>query len=227
MKGFFVTGIGTGIGKTVVSAILVEALKADYWKPIQSGNLEFTDTDFIKEYTIHHQTIHVEEYLFTEPVSPHLAAKLDNNSIDTHHIKLPNSNNHFIVEGAGGLMVPLTEKYLIKDLIIKLQLPVIVVSISYLGSINHTLLTIEALKQFNIPVAGIIFNQDHNLDSENYILNYTGIKLLGKIPKADIMSKGFIIQQADQIRHNLIEALNNSRQQPTESNHLQVDYDSF
>lgn len=227
MKGFFVTGIGTDIGKTVVSAILVEALKADYWKPIQAGNLDFTDSDFIKEYTINHQEIHVEEYLFSEPVSPHVAAELDFNSIDTHHIKLPKSNNYFIVEGAGGLMVPLTENYLIKDLIIRLQLPVIVVSISYLGSINHTLLTIEALKQNNIPIAGIIFNNDHNLESENYILNYTGIKLLGKIPKTDTMSKGFIVQQADQIRKNLLDALNEIPEITNESKGLQLDYESF
>ena len=227
MKGFFVTGIGTDIGKTVVSAILVEALKADYWKPIQAGNLDFTDSDFIKEYTINHQDIHVEEYLFSEPVSPHLAAELDFNTIDTHHIKLPKSNNYFIVEGAGGLMVPLTENYLIKDLIKKIQLPVIVVSMSYLGSINHTLLTIEVLKQNNIPIAGIIFNNEHNLESENYILNYTGIKLLGKIPKADIMSKGFIVQQADQIRKNLLDALEEIPEIANDSKGLQFDYESF
>ena len=227
MKGFFVTGIGTGIGKTVVSAILTEALKADYWKPIQCGNTDFTDTDFIKEYAANHGEILSEEYLFPDPVSPHLAAKLDDKIIDTQHIKLPKSNNYLIIEGAGGLMVPLTEKFLIKDLIIKLQLPVIVVSMNYLGSINHTILTIEALKQNNIKIAGIIFNEDHNLESENYILNYTGIKLLGKIPKADTMSKGFIIQQADQIRKNLLDALNTFPEQPTNPNDLQVDYESF
>lgn len=227
MSGFFVTGISTGIGKTVVSAILVEALKADYWKPVQSGNLDFTDTDFIKEYTIHHQTLHTEEYLFSEPVSPHLAAKLENKDIDIQHIKLPIVNNYLIVEGAGGLLVPLSQKYLIKDLIIKLQLPVILVSMSYLGSINHTLLTIEALKQHNIPIAGIIFNQDHNIESENYILNYTGIKLLGKIPKTDTMSKGFIVQQADQIRKNLLEVLHDFPNQVSNNNNLQLDYESF
>ena len=121
MNGFFVTGIGTDIGKTVVSAILVEALKADYWKPVQCGNLDFTDADFIKEYTIHHETIHPEEYLFPEPVSPHLAAKLDNRIIDFQYIKLPKSNNNMIVEGAGGLLVPLSHEYLIVDLIIKLS----------------------------------------------------------------------------------------------------------
>lgn len=226
MNGFFVTGIGTDIGKTVVSAVLVEALNADYWKPIQSGNLDFTDADFIKEYTIHHETIHSEEYLFSDPVSPHLAAKLDNKIIDFQYIKLPKSNNYIIVEGAGGLLVPLTNEYLIVDLIIKLQLSVILVSMSYLGSINHTLLTIASLKQKNIEIAGIIFNGEPNIETENFILNYTGIKLLGKIPKADTMSKGFIAQQADQIRKNLLPLLSElSKKQSSED--LPIDYESF
>jgi len=227
MKGFFITGIGTDIGKTVVSAILVEALKADYWKPIQSGNLDFTDTDFIKDFTLHHGKLHTEEYGFSEPVSPHLAAKLEDKVINIEHFSLPKLNNYLIVEGAGGLMVPLNDKYLIKDLIIKLQLPVILVSMNYLGSINHTLLTIEALKQNNILIAGIIFNQDHNIESENYILNYTGIKLLGKIPKADTMSKGFIVQQADKICQNLLDVLSEFPDHPTNNNDLQLDYESF
>lgn len=226
MNGFFVTGIGTDIGKTVVSATLVEALRADYWKPVQCGNLDFTDTDFIKEYTIHHETIHPEEYLFLEPVSPHLAAKLDNKIIDFQHIKLPKSNNYIIVEGAGGLLVPLTHEYLIIDLIIKLQLPVILISMNYLGSINHTLLTIASLKQKNIEIAGIIFNGEPNIETENFILNYTGIKLLGKIPKADTMSKGFIVQQADQIRKNLLPVLNELPKQQL-SEDLPIDYESF
>ena len=226
MNGFFVTGIGTDIGKTVVSAVLVEALHADYWKPIQSGNLDFTDADFIKEYTIHHENIHSEEYLFSEPVSPHLAAKFDNKIIDFQHIKLPKSNNYIIVEGAGGLLVPLSQEYLIIDLIIKLQLPVILVSMNYLGSINHTLLTIASLKQKNIEIAGIIFNGEPNIETENFILNYTGIKLLGKIPKADTMSKGFIAQQADQIRKNLLPILSELPKKQS-SEDLPIDYESF
>ena len=226
MNGFFVTGIGTDIGKTVVSAVLVDALHADYCKPIQSGNLDFTDADFIKEYTIHHENIHSEEYLFSEPVSPHLAAKFDNKIIDFQHIKLPKSNNYIIVEGAGGVLVPLSQEYLIIDLIIKIQLPVILVSMNYLGSINHTLLTIASLKQKNIEIAGIIFNGEPNIETENFILNYTGIKLLGKIPKADTMSKGFIAQQADQIRKNLLPLLSELPKKQS-SEDLPIDYESF
>jgi dethiobiotin synthetase len=225
MQGFFVSGIGTDIGKTVVSAVLVEALKGDYWKPVQCGNLDFTDSDFIKEYTLHHKTIYSEAYLFPDPVSPHLAAKLNNKSIDFQNIKLPNLNNYIIVEGAGGLQVPLSNEYLIIDLIIKLQLPVILVSMSYLGSINHTLLSIASLKQKNIEIAGIIFNGEPNIETETFILNYTGINLLGKIPKADTMSKGFIAQQADKIRKNLLPLLRELPKQ--ESKDLPIDYESF
>ena len=226
MSGFFVTGIGTGIGKTVSSAIIAEAIHGDYWKPVQSGNLDFTDSDFIKEYTINCPAIHSEEYVFPDPVSPFLAAKLDNKSIDVQHIRLPKTQNHIVVEGAGGLMVPLTENLLIKDLILRLQLPVILVSMNYLGSINHTLLSIEYLKQQNIPLAGIIFNGEPNIETENYILNYSRIRLLGKIPKADIMSKGFIIQQAEQVKKNLLSLLS-EQPAPASSNDLPIDYESF
>lgn len=226
MKGIFVTGIGTDVGKTVASAILVEALKADYWKPIQAGNLDFTDTDFIKEYTINHQVLHPEEYAFEDAVSPYLAAKNVDRTIDIQHLKIPKTNNPLVVEGAGGFMVPVTENLLIKDLITKLQLPVILVSMNYLGSINHTLLTIQAMKQENINIAGIIFNGNPNPETENYILNYSRIKLLGKIPKADVMSKGFIVQQAEQIRENLIPILSASTEQSSSAG-LPIDYESF
>ena len=201
MKGFFITGIGTDIGKTVVSAILVEALKADYWKPIQSGNLDFTDTDFIKDFTLHHGKLHTEEYGFSEPVSPHLAAKLESKVIDIEQIKLVNTNNHLIVETAGGLLSPLSEKYLCIDLIKELQLSVILVSMNYLGSINHTLLSIEALKQRNIPIEGIIFCGDPNFETERFILEYSKIPLLGKIPFTDNLTQEFISEQAKQFVH--------------------------
>lgn len=226
MKGFFVTGIGTDIGKTVVSAILVEAMNADYWKPIQCGNLDFTDSNFIRDYTNKHQTIHPESYLFPEPVSPHLAAKLNSKNIDLEIINSVKSNNYLIVEGAGGLDVPLSDKYLIKDLIKIMQLPVIVVSMNYLGSINHSLLTIDALKQENIPIAGIIFNGPPNSETENYILEFTGIPLLGKVPKTDIMTKGFIIQEAEKIRKTILSIL---PVLPEKDNlpGITIDYESF
>lgn len=210
MNRLFVTGIGTDIGKTVVAAILVEALAADYWKPVQSGNLEYTDSDFIREYTSHHTCIHPEDFLLTNPVSPHLAAEFDGKPIDLQNFNLPILRNNLIIEGAGGLMVPLNENNLIIDLIISLQVSVIVVVKNYLGSINHTLLTIEVLKQKNIPILGIIFNGEGNLASESYIEAYTQIPILAKIPKVETISKGFIIQESDKLRKRLVDHLPNS-----------------
>lgn len=226
MSSFFVTGIGTDIGKTVVSAVLVEALHADYWKPIQAGNLDYTDADFIKDYTLNGKIIHPEAYRFSEAVSPHLAAKLEDKYIKINAIKIGKLNNHLIVEGAGGLMVPLSDNCLIKDLIKELQLSVIVVSKNYLGSINHTLLTIEVLKQYNIPIAGIIFNGVPNPESESYILKYSGVSLFGNIPKADIVSKGFVIQQAERLRKNILPLLQEVNSNSF-SNPLSFDYESF
>jgi dethiobiotin synthetase len=123
-------------------------------------------------------------------------------------------------------MVPLTEGLLVSDLIKQIGLPVILVSKNYLGSINHTLLSIEHLQRKEITIAGIIFNGDSNLDSESYILNYSGLKLLGKIPKADIISKGFIIQQADRIRENLLPLLTVDAD-TSSSSALPIDYESF
>ena len=201
MKKYIIAGIGTNIGKTVTSAVLVEALHADYWKPVQSGNLNETDADFVRKYAKNHQTVFPEAFLLKEPVSPHLAAKLESKVIDIEQIKLVNTNNHLIVETAGGLLSPLSEKYLCIDLIKELQLSVILVSMNYLGSINHTLLSIEALKQRNIPIEGIIFCGDPNFETERFILEYSKIPLLGKIPFTDNLTQEFISEQAKQFVH--------------------------
>jgi len=182
MKSYFVTGIGTNIGKTIVSAILTEALEADYWKPIQAGDLEYTDSFKVKDLISNSTTkIHPEAYRLNKPMSPHAAAKLDNITIDLEKIELPKTTNNLIIEGAGGLMVPLNDNELIIDLIQKLDAEVILVSQNYLGSINHTLLSLESLKVRKLKVKGIIFNGNPNLETENYILNYSGAKCLGRI----------------------------------------------
>ena len=182
MKNYFVTGIGTNIGKTIVSAILTEALEADYWKPIQAGDLEHTDSFKVKDLISNSTTkIHPEAYRLNKPMSPHAAAKLDNITIDLEKIELPKTTNNLIIEGAGGLMVPLNNKDLIIDLIKKLDVEVILVSQNYLGSINHTLLSLESLKVRKLKVKGVIFNGNPNLETENYILNYSGVKCLGRI----------------------------------------------
>lgn len=179
---YFITGIGTGIGKTITSAIITEKLKADYWKPIQSGDLAQSDSMTIESLISNNQTvIHPETYRLTQPLSPHLSAKIDGIEIELNNFQLPKTNNNLIVEGAGGLMVPLNGKELILDLIKHLNIEVILISQHYLGSINHTLLTINTLNQHNIVIKGIIFNGEENFESQSYILNYTGVKHLGNI----------------------------------------------
>jgi dethiobiotin synthetase len=182
-KPLFITGIGTGIGKTLIAAIVVEKLKADYWKPIQSGDLDNSDTMKVQSLVLNTETVfHWEAYRLTQPYSPHKSARLDDIVIDEHSIIAPKTNNQLVIEGAGGLMVPLNDHFLMLDLIKQLDAEVILVSQNYLGSINHTLLSAEVLKQRGTPIKGIIFNGDTDTSSEEYILNYTRIPLLGRVP---------------------------------------------
>ena len=194
-ESYFITGIGTGIGKTISSAVLTEKLQADYWKPIQAGDLEQSDSLIVQSLLSNTTSkIHPEQYRLNHPLSPHLSAKLDGITIDLDSFKRPETNNKLIVEGAGGLMVPLNDQYLIVDLIKKLNLQVILISQHYLGSINHTLLTINTLKQYQIGIKGIIFNGKVNEESEKYILNYTQVTNLGSIPALDLLDKESIIE---------------------------------
>lgn len=180
---YFITGIGTGIGKTITSAVLTEKLNADYWKPIQSGDLDQSDSLAIENLISNPKTkIHSETYRLNHPLSPHLSARMDGIEIGLDQFHLPTTDNSLIIEGAGGLLVPLNDTTLILDLIKQLQVPVIVVSQNYLGSINHTLLTINTLKQHHIDIKGIIFNGETNIESETYILKYTQVQPLGHIP---------------------------------------------
>ncbi|WEK21144.1 MAG: dethiobiotin synthase [Candidatus Pedobacter colombiensis] len=196
---YFITGIGTGIGKTIVSAVLTEKLKADYWKPVQSGDLDVSDSLFVKHLVSPDTIIHPESYRLSQPLSPHLSARLDGINITLESIKKPQTNNHLIIEGAGGLMVPLNDHELILDLIKGLQTKVIVVSQNYLGSINHTLLTLETLKANQIDVAGLIFNGTENQESEQYIANYSKIKVLGRIPKMSVVDSESIKRAGEHI----------------------------
>lgn len=200
MATYFITGIGTGIGKTLISAILTEKLKADYWKPIQSGDLESSDSLTIENLISNSKTvIHPESYRLTQPLSPHLSAKLDGIEIDLNKINIPTTENNLIIEGAGGLMVPLNENELIVDLIKKLDAEVILVSQNYLGSINHTLLSINLLKQYGVPVKGIIFNGDENVETERYIQQYAKIKKLGFVPSLNQIDKESVVAAGESI----------------------------
>lgn len=182
------TGIGTDVGKTIVAAIITEALRADYWKPVQSGNLEFTDTDRVKELITNTQScFHPEAYRFHLPASPHQSAAEEHVTIDPAKFVLPGTQNHLVIEGAGGLMVPLNQQFLIIDLIAQLGAEVILVSQNYLGSINHTLLSLQSLQQRQIPIKGIIFNGAPTPASEDYITAYSGVTKLGALlPEIEI-----------------------------------------
>jgi dethiobiotin synthetase len=194
---YFITGIGTDVGKTLVAAVLTESLQADYWKPIQAGSLEFTDTMQVQSWMSNSKSqFHPERFRLTHAMSPHATAELDGVDILLSDFKVPETNNNLIIEGAGGLMVPINYNDLIIDLIPQISDAVILVSQNYLGSINHTLLSIEALQQRNIPIKGIIFNGKPNLFTENLILKRTGITLLGSIPELKEIDKKVISKLA-------------------------------
>lgn len=200
----FITGIGTDVGKTIASAIVTEALEADYWKPVQAGDLDNSDSHKIKCFLSNDKTvIHPNSYAFTTPASPHLSAALENITIDIKKIKEPKTKNHLIVEGAGGLLVPLNDKDCIID-IIQPDYKVIVVSRHYLGSISHTLMTLEVLKNRNIEVAGIIFNGSEHKPTEEAILSRTSIKMIGRIEIEPYFDKNVILEYADGFRENLL-----------------------
>jgi dethiobiotin synthetase len=195
---YIIAGIGTEIGKTFISSILTEALQADYWKPIQSGALDFTDTDTVKNLISNTKTVfHQEAYRLNEPMSPHAAAAIDGVEIELSKFELPQTNNHLIVELAGGIMVPLNDRETNIDLIKKLNIPVILISKNYLGSINHTLLSVEVLKMINISVKGLIFNGEQNKSSEDFILNYTKLECLGRVTFEENIDKSVVKKWAN------------------------------
>jgi dethiobiotin synthetase len=177
----FITGISTDVGKTITAAILVEALQADYWKPIQAGNLEQTDTMTVQSLISNSKSIFFEpSYALQMPASPHAAAENENITIELSKIIPPKTENHLIIEGAGGILVPLNDTDMVVDLI-QADDKVILVSQHYLGSINHTLLSVEVLKNRGIKLAGIIFNGSKNEASESIILKKTQAKHIGNI----------------------------------------------
>jgi dethiobiotin synthetase len=200
----FVTGISTDVGKTIASSIIVEALQADYWKPIQAGDLDNSDTDKVKSLISNTKTVfHPNAYSLQTPASPHLAAEIDKITIDLKKISEPKTKNHLVIEGAGGIFVPLNEKDLVVDLIQK-DYQVVVVSRHYLGSINHTLLTIEVLQNRKITIAGIIFSGNENQATEKIILNKTNLKMIGRIDDEPYFDKNVISYYADIFRENLL-----------------------
>lgn len=196
MKAFVVTGIGTGIGKTVCSAVLCEALQADFWKPIQAGDLHALDSDFVKENTSN-STIIPERWLLSQPLSPHESARIDGITLHEDDFELPEFQKTTIIEGAGGVMVPLNEEgCCFVDLFQFWHLPVFVVTKHYLGSINHTLLTLSTLFQREIEVAGLIVNGNRLESTERIYKAYFPSLKITYIPEIETFSKETIAQAA-------------------------------
>jgi dethiobiotin synthetase len=199
----FISGISTDVGKTVVSAILAEALEAHYWKPVQAGDLENSDSIKVQSYCSTKVKILPEQFQLSQPLSPHAAAEIDQIQIGLADFQIPTVPGNFVIEGAGGLMVPLhSDGLLVIDFIQEKKWPVVLVSRHYLGSINHTLLSIEVLKKRQIPIAGIIFVGDENPASESIIAKQTGVPIWGRIPLVPEINSSFVHHQAEIWKQN-------------------------
>jgi dethiobiotin synthetase len=206
----FVTGTDTDVGKTIVSAILVAGLQAVYWKPVQSGvtasagAAENTDSKWIQSVLkLSDDRICKERHLLSEPLSPHAAAKIDGIKIDLDDFELPDTGGRpLIVEGAGGVLVPLNDRHLMLDLMEKLSLPVVVVARSGLGTINHTLLTLRALNERGLTVLGVVMNGPKNNSNREALEHFGGCRVLAELEPMQVLSRekiegeffGFILQ---------------------------------
>ena len=207
-KHIFVTGIGTEIGKTVVSAIITESLQADYWKPIQAGELHCSDTDKVKGLITNTKTaFHQNSYSLKEAMSPHAAAKRERVTICIKDITRPQTQNRLVIEGAGGLLVPLNDKDTMLDLIHQTD-KIVVVSQNYLGSINHTLLTLDMIKTQGYKHIGIVFNGGRNKDTESIIIQKTGVFLIGGIEQYANIDRCIVSKYATKLEYKLTEFIN-------------------
>ncbi len=193
MKRFFITGIDTGVGKTITSVAICASGIADYWKPVQAGNLENTDTDVIRKLTDKFGVVcHDEAFRLKMAASPHIAAKNENVSIRISKFKLPDTDNHIVIEGAGGLMVPLNDNEYMIDLISALNSEIILVINNYLGSINHSLLSLKIIENYNLKLKGLVFCGSTQLSSEEYIISHSPVKNIWRIPRGEVLDFSFI-----------------------------------
>jgi len=199
---YFITGISTEVGKTVASAIVTEALQADYWKPIQAGELDNSDAHKVKRFISNSKSVfHKNSYALETPMSPHAAAQIDGINIELKEIVVPKTDNHLVIEGAGGLLVPLNDTNTILDLI-QPDYKVIVVSRHYLGSINHTLLTVNLLQQKGFEVS-IIFSGEEHPTTETIIKKMTNVTVIGRINEEPYFDKNVIKEYAEKFAEKL------------------------
>ncbi|CAL2062697.1 dethiobiotin synthase [Tenacibaculum sp. 190524A05c] len=202
MKKYFITGISTEVGKTVASAIFTEALEADYWKPVQSGDLEYSDTHKVQNLISNAKSVfHENSYALNTPMSPHASAEIDGITIDINEIKEPSTQNNLVIEGAGGLLVPLNNESTILDLI-QPDYKVIVVSRHYLGSINHTLLTLNLLKEKGFDIS-LVFSGNKHKTTEEIIQKMSGVPVIGRIDEEPYFDQNVIKEYADKFRDKL------------------------
>jgi len=199
---FFVTGTDTNVGKTVVSALLTLGLNAVYWKPIQSGLDPISDTDYVRQVTgLDDSHFLPERFTLTQPLSPHAAAEIDGVKICLSDFQLPSQlpYRYLIVEGAGGLMVPLNEQDFVIDLIRQFQLPVCLVARSTLGTINHTLLSLAQLRRMEVPILGVIMNGPKNEGNRAAIAHYGKIPILAELEPLAEINPATLKQTFDQL----------------------------
>lgn len=205
-----ILGIHTDIGKTIASAVIAEALQADYWKPVQAGGLDRTDTHIVSSLlTNGAQRVHPEAYRLTQPMSPHAAAAIDNITIDHTQLPWPETSNTLLVETAGGILSPMTDNATMVDFVQHYRLPAILISQNYLGSINHTLSGIEVLKSRQVPLLGVVINGEPNNATEQYIETYSGVPIIARVPFLQEVSRETVSECAQHIRPSLLQHLSN------------------
>jgi dethiobiotin synthetase len=205
MASYFITGIGTDVGKTFIAAIIAEALQADYWKPVQAGYANGTDSQWVKKMMTNTKSVIYDEvYKLKLAASPHIAAAEEGIEISINKIveQVPATPNTLLIEGAGGLAVPLNKNEFVLDLIKSIHAKVIIVSKNYLGSINHSLLTAKTLKENEIDVLGWIFNGDY-LDYENEIVEWSGYPWIASVRKLPEINKAIVHSQAVKMKEHL------------------------
>ena len=203
IKKIAIAGIHTGIGKTVTSAVLALALDADYWKPVQAGTEE-TDSSLLRNWMAGGKgLVHPEAHVLSQPLSPHTAAAIDGVAVEIGMMPIPTTENLLLIETAGGLLSPMNDSATMADFIQFHQLPVILVTRHYLGSINHTLLTAEVLHSRNIPVLGLVINGPANSSSEQFELEYSGLHVIARIPELDLTNPNAVAACAEDLRPSL------------------------